>query len=328
VNKKTTKQKDIEIYQTKDGAIELSVDANKETILANINQIANLFGVQKAAISKHFKNIFASGELIKKATVSKMETVQIEGGRTIKRSIEVYNLDAIIAVGYRVNSKNATQFRIWATKVLKEYLVKGYVINNKQIANNYDNFLKAVDSIKKLSKNKELIGSAEALNLVEAFASTWLSLDVYDKSNLPKKGSGEKGVSFAAEELKKSIGMLKTELVKKGEATELFAQEKSKDSFIGIVGNVFQTFGGKELYPTVSEKAAHLLYFVVKNHVFNDGNKRSGAFSFVWFLQKAGMLDKESMTPTALTSLTLLIAESDPKERENIIGLILLLLKK
>lgn len=322
VKKETTKQKDIEIYQTKDGAIELSVDARKETVWATQEDLTRLFNKDQSVISRHVRKIFKDREIDEKSNMQKMHIANSD------KPVAFYSLDVILSVGYRTNSIEAINFRRWATKILRGYLTQGFVINKKQIANNYDNFLKAVDSIKKLSKNKELIGSAEALNLVEAFASTWLSLDAYDKSSLPKKGSGEKGVSFAAEELKKSIGTLKTELMKKGQATELFAQEKNKDSFTGIVGNIFQTFGGKELYPTVSEKAAHLLYFVVKNHVFNDGNKRSGAFSFVWFLQKAGMLDKENMTPTALTSLTLLIAESDPKDKENIIGLVLLLLKK
>lgn len=322
------KQKNVEIYQAKNGAIELSVDAKKETIWANLNQIASLFGVQKAAISKHFKNIFESGELTEKATVSKMETVGIEGKRQIKRSIEIYNLDAIIAVGYRVNSRQATQFRIWATRVIKEYVSQGYVINPSRIEQNYEKFLVAVEETKKLLPADDRITARDAMELVKMFAGTWFSLDAYDKENLPVKGVTKKKVVLTGNELEDSIGQLKKELIRKGQATEIFAAEHEGSSLTGIVGNVFQTFGGRDLYPTIEEKAVHLLYFVVKNHPFIDGNKRSGAFSFIWFLQKAGFDFRKKITPEALTALTLLIAESNPKDKDRVIGLVLLLLKK
>ena len=282
MNKKAPlEQKNIVIYQAKNGAIELRGDFEHETVWATLDQIANLFGVQKAAISKHFKNIFESGELAKKATVSILETVRIEGKREVRRTIEMYNLDAIIAAGYRVNSKQATQFRIWASQIIKKYLIDGYAINKKLISKNHSNLLKAIENIKKLSKGNELFGSQETLDLVKVFANTWVSLEAYDEQNLPKKGVTKKSVKFTAEELEKSILDLKNDLIKKKEATDLFAQEKKNGSFAGIVGNIFQSFGGKDLYPSIEEKAVHLLYFVVKNHVFNDGNKRSGAFSFI-----------------------------------------------
>lgn len=325
---KQKKKNEVVIFQAKSGAIKLSVDMKKETIWASLNQIASLFGVQKAAISKHFKNIFQTGELIERATVSKMETVGVEGKRQVKRSIEIYNLDAIIAVGYRVNSKQATQFRIWATKVLRQHITKGFTINPKVVKNNYDEFQQAIENIKKLLPKGKIIDNESVLELISAFADTWLSLDAYDKGSLIEKGSTKKSVALTGEQLGKALLEFKHSLIKKGEATELFGSERGRGNVAGIVGNVMQAFGGKTLYPTIEEKAAHLLYFMVKNHPFVDGNKRSGAYAFIWFLSRAGVLDKTRITPPALTAITLLVAESDPKNKERMIHLVLQLLKK
>jgi prophage maintenance system killer protein len=163
---------------------------------------------------------------------------------------------------------------------------------------------------------------------VKLFANTWFSLDAYDKSEFTKKSLTKKQVKLSGEELHKAILNLKEELIKKGEATDLFANERSVNSIEGIVGNVFQSFGGKSVYESVEEKAAHLLYFIVKNHPFSDGNKRSGAFSFVWFLRKAKILNTGRITPEALTALTLLVAESDPKDKDQIVGLVMMLIGK
>jgi len=316
------------IYQAKDGAIELHHDVEKQTILANLNQIADLFGVQKAAISKHLKNIFESKELAKKATVSILETVQKEGKREVARSIEIYNLDAIIAVGYRVNSKQATKFRIWATKILKDYVLQGYAIDKKQIAKNYSQFLEAIENIKTLLPSDQKIDNQDVLNLISAFAETWLSLDAYDKDRLANIGKTKKSVSLTAKELEGAIAELKKELFKKGEATAIFAKEREVENVIGIFGNIMQSFGGAALYPTLEEKAAHLLYFMVKNHPFIDGNKRCGAFAFVWFLKRCNLLDQAKISPQALTTLTLLIAESDPKQKDKMVKLVLQMLRR
>jgi hypothetical protein len=204
------------IYQAKDGAIELRLDKKNETILANINQVAELFGVQKAAISKHLNSIFQEGELKKAATVSILETVQIEGRRKVERKIEFYNLDAIIAVGYRVNSKQATNFRIWATKVLKSYLLDGYVVNKKHIAKNYEKFLEVLEEIKVLSGKKNLKDSdldpSFAIDLVKGFAETRLSLDAYDKDNLKIDNVTKDQITLSAKDLAEGIANLKSEL--------------------------------------------------------------------------------------------------------------------
>jgi hypothetical protein len=172
------------------------------------------------------------------------------------------------------------------------------------------------------------IGSADVLELVSAFADTWLSLDAYDKDELVTKGATRKSVALTAELLSEALAAFKASLMGKGEATDLFGKERGAGGVAGIVGNVMQSFGGKAMYPTVEEKAAHLLYFIVKNHPFADGNKRSGAYAFVWFLHRAGALDRERMTPSALTALTLLIAESEPKNKDRVVRLVLQLLKK
>ncbi|MBU0731344.1 virulence RhuM family protein [Patescibacteria group bacterium] len=321
------KQRQLIIYQGKNGAIEFRGDFDRDTIWGNLNQIADLFGVQKAAISKHLSNIYKEKELDKKTTVSILETIQTEGNRTVKRNIDFYNLDVIISVGYRVNSKNATQFRIWATKVLKQHLIQGYTINKKQVSQNYENFIKAVSDVKALLPAGNNIKTEDILELINAFANTWFSLSAYDTDKFPKKGATKKKVIITANELDQALQELKQDLITKKQATDLFAQVKTKDAVEGIVGNVMQAAFGKDLYPTAEEKAAHLLYFMVKNHPFTDGNKRSGAFSFIWFLRKTGLL-RASLTPEALTALTLLIAESQPRDKDKMIGLVLLLLNK
>ena len=319
--------KEIMIYQTTSGAIEFRGDLEQDTMWGNLNQIAALFNVQKPAISKHLKNIYKEEELNKEATVSILETVQTEGKRRVTRKIEYYNLDAILSVGYRVNSRQATQFRIWATKTLKQHLLDGYTINKKRIGENYKKFSQAVEDIKKLSAKNTSLKTGDILELVTTFAGAWFSLEAYDKQTFPQKGFTRKDLKIQSEDLYAGIATFKAELVKKGEASELFAQEKSKGSMRGIFGNVFQSAFGQDAYPSVEEKAAHLFYFTVKNHPFNDGNKRTGAFSFIWFLQKAGLRFQEKITPETLTALTLLIAESDPGEKDKMVGLVLLLLK-
>lgn len=321
-------KKEFVIYQGKNGEIAFKGDVKKETIWGSLQQIADLFGADKSGISRHIKNVYESGELDKGSTVAKFATVQKEGERTVKRDVEYFNLDLILSVGYRVNSKTATKFRQWATKTLRTYLTQGFVIHPKQIAKNHEVFLQAVESVRKLLPSGGQIKAEDALELVKFFANTWVSLDAYDKSTLPQKGVSKKRVHITGHELSTAIAALKRDLLKKGEATNLFAQERSRDAVEGIVGNVFQTVFGKDVYPTLEEKAAHLLYFIVKNHPFSDGNKRSGAFSFVWFLSRVGLLRTDRLTPEALTTLTLLVAESNPKEKERMIGLILLMLKQ
>lgn len=325
--KKDLKNK-VVIYQAKSGAIELKEDLQKQTIWASLQQMANLFDTDKSGVSRHIKNIYQTKELNKTATVAKIATVQKEGNRKIGRVIEYYNLDMILSVGYRVNSKKATTFRQWATKTLRAHILDGYTINRARIAKNYDAFIKAVEQVKKLLPAGSKISQTEVLDLVKLFANTWLSLSAYDQSGWPKNGATKKQVKLTADHLWQAVNDLKRELVAKKLATKIFAQESAVGNLAGIVGNVMQAFDKKDVYPTLEEKAAHLLYFMVKNHPFVDGNKRSGALAFVWFLKKYGLLNADELTPSALTALTLLIAESDPQDKDKMIGVVLMLLKK
>ena len=313
------------IYQAANGAIGFRGDPEQETVWGTQQQIADLFNVRKPAVSKHLKHIYQEGELEREATVSILETVQKEGGRQVTRKIEYYNLDAILSVGYRVNSRQATQFRIWATETLKQHLLRGYTVNRKRISQNYTQFMRAVADVKALLPTRNKATTEDVVELISAFADTWFSLDAYDKGNLPKSGAGKKQITFTAEELGGTLAELKKNLIKKKEATALFGQEREHGALAGIVANVFQSAFGQDAYPTREEKAAHLLYFIVKNHPFADGNKRSGACAFVWFLRKAGLL-RTSITPPALTALTLLVAESKPRDKDRMTGLIVLLL--
>lgn len=327
MKKKVTKNpKELVIYQTKSGALELRGDFKHETVWATQAQIAEAFEVNIPTINEHIKNIFKTKELSEKATIRKFRIVQNENRRSVEREIMHYNLDMILSVGYRVNSKTATQFRIWATKTLKEHLTKGYTINKKVLLKNHEAFLKTVSDIQALLPEHVVLNPKDILELVKEFASTWTSLDAYDKDSLKPIGITKKSIKLSGGELTIAIASLRTELIKKDEATEIFAQERATGSIEGIVGNVMQSFGGKDLYTTIEEKAAHLLYFMVKNHPFVDGNKRSGAFAFIWFLRKIGSKNARTINPTSLTALTLLIAESNPNKKEQMIGLVTTLL--
>ncbi len=326
--KKLSPTKNLVIYQAKSGAIEFRGDFTHDTIWATQAQIAEVFGVNVRTVNEHLKNIYKTEELEEIATIRNFRIVQVEGNRTVEREVNHYNLDTIISVGYRVNSKTATEFRKWATKTLREYITKGYVLDRKKIQKNYAEFLETITTIQNLLPEQGNIDPKLVLELVKEFSSTWTALDAYDKESLKAIGTTKKSIKLSGEELTRAIGDLRTTLIKKGEATEMFAEEKHKGNIEGIVGSVMQSFGGKDVYPTLEEKASHLLYFMVKNHPFTDGNKRSGAFAFVWFLNKTKLLNRNKITPEALTALTLLIAESNPKNKEQMTGLIVSLLKK
>ena len=318
------KNKNLVIYQASNGAIELRGDFEHESVLATLDQIAFVFGRDKSVISRHLKNIFTEGELDRKSVVAKNATTALDG-KTYQ--VEYYNLDAIISVGYRVNSKMATQFRQWATKTLREHITKGYTINRKRIAQNYDAFMKSVGDIQALLPEEVILDPKTILELVKEFSNTWVSLDAYDKETLKPIGTTKKAVKLSGAELLEAIGGLRDVLQKKGEASDLFARERARGTIEGIVGSVMQSFGGRPVYKTVEEKAAHLLYFMVKNHPFTDGNKRSGAFAFIWFLRKAKSKKARNINPGALTALTLLIAESHPKKKDLMVALVTQILK-
>lgn len=321
--------KQLVIYQTLSGAVEVRLDTSKETIFLTQQQVGALFNVQKAAISKHAKNIFDTGELNKKSTVSILETVQTEGKRKIARKIEYYNLDLILSIGYRVNSTNATKFRQWATKTLRQYIVAGYALNEKRLweaKNRFNELRETISFLQQKSKLKRLEGQeAEILNLLADYSKTLSLLEQYDTGMLANTRGQKAKFILRYDDCIKIIEEIKKALIVKKEAGDLFGQERG-GSFEGIIKGLYQTFGGKELYPALEDKAAHLLYLTVKDHPFSDGNKRTASFLFVFFLDKSGYLFKKSgerkINDNALTTLALLIAESEPKEKEVMIRLV------
>ncbi len=268
------------IFQWKNWEIILKEDIQNETIWANLDQIAYLFGRDKSTISRHIKNIFKEEELDEKVVVAFFATTTKHWyikGKTQTKQVEYFNLDMIISVWYRVNSKVATNFRKWATSVLKEHITNWFTINKNRISKNYEFFLQAVEDLKKLT-NWQNIWNDEVLNLIKSFANTWFNLENFDRWNLPEKWFTKDNIKLEAKELYKDIEILKKDLIEKWLATDFFAQEKNIWNLEWIFWNIFASFGWIDLYETIEEKASNLLYFVIKNHPFNDGNKRTWAF--------------------------------------------------
>jgi len=315
----------IVLYQNKSGAIEFRGDFDKETIWATQEQIAEVFELERSVVTKHIGNILKDKELDKNSVCAKYAHTAADG-KTYQ--VQFYNLDIILSVGYRASSKKAIVFRQWATKTLRQYVTEGFAINKKLVAKNYEQFLATVKNIKHFLPTGVVVDNSDILELVSTFADTWLSLEAYDKDLLTASGSTKQKVKLTSEKLTAALSSFKNHLLESGEATEIFGQERQNGSISGIVGSVMQSFGGQELYGTAEEKAAHLLYFMVKNHPFVDGNKRSGAYAFIWFLRQAKILDITKLTSAALTALTILVAESNPKDKERMIKLILTLLAK
>jgi prophage maintenance system killer protein len=315
------------------GTVELSATVENETVWLSQKQMSELFDVKVPAISKHLKNIFESGELDPKVVISKMETTTLHGAvedKTQTRSTNFYNLDAIISIGYRVNSQRATQFRIWATKILRQYIIDGYTINKEKLKEKkLDELTQTLQLIQQSLKTKEL-SAVEAKGFVEIisnYAKSWALLQGYDEQSLEEVvAHREQKFILDYAEAKEAIAELKKALMSKGEATELFGQEKAGE-FKGNLLNIYQSFGGEDLLPSVEQKAANLLYYEIKGHPFNDGNKRIGAYLFVLFLHKNGILHKENgeakINDNALASLALLVATSAPEQKEIIIKLVM-----
>jgi len=314
----------IEIFQSSNGEIEFKGDLEHKTVWASLDQIAKLFARDKSGVSRHIKNIFNSGELDKNQTVAKIATVQIEGSKSVTRNIEYFNLDMIISIGYRVDSKEATQFRKWATSVLNKYLMDGYAINEKKITQTKDILYNLKQTISLLT-TKNIGKEKEILDLLNSYTKTLSLLESYDKSSINDFDGNTSQYYLTYNEAKGVLSQIKIELIKKGEASSIFANEKA-DEFEGIIANLYQTFGGIELYPSIEDKASHLLYLIIKDHPFNDGNKRSASFLFIYFLDKSEYLYKENgekkINENALVTLTLLVASSNPNEKDILIKLI------
>ncbi|TAN57892.1 Fic/DOC family protein [Patescibacteria group bacterium] len=323
MKKSEFKRGEIVIYKTSQNEVELGVHFKNESVWLRQNEIAILFNKERSVITKHINKIFTDKEVDKKSNVQKMHIANSD------KPVEFYSLDVILAVGYRANSSRAIHFRKWATKILKQYLINGYAVNEKRLLeakNKFHELQEAFLFLQKQSKKELLKGrEVEILNLLADYSKTLSLLEQYDKGKLKdEKGKKTKFV-LRYEDCAQIITKLKRELIAKKEAGDLFGQERG-GSFEGIIKGLYQTFGKKEFYQTIKDKASHLLYFIIKDHPFSDGNKRSAAFLFVYFLDKSDYLFKKSgerkINDNALAALALLIAESDSKEKEIMINLV------
>ena len=325
-------QNPIEIYQAQDGTTQVEVRFEHDTVWLSQAQIAMLFDKDIRTINEHITNIFDDEELEKKSTIRKFRIVRQEGKRQVNREIEHYDLDMIISVGYRVKSKQGISFRRWATARLKEYLTQGYTINQKRLQQNAHELEQALALIQKTANSSELtLESGRGLvDIVSRYTHTFLWLQQYDEGLLTEPQTQQGGTLPTYIEACSALAELKSQLMSKGEASDLFGRERD-NGLSAILGNLDQSVFGEAAYPSIEAKAAHLLYFVVKNHPFSDGNKRSGAFLFVDFLHRNGRLLDHNGYPvindTGLAALTLLVAESDPKQKETLIRLIMHMLK-
>ena len=320
----------ITIFCSQDGQVELNVKLDNDTVWLTLDQMADLFQKNKSTISRHIKNVFEEGELEANSTVAFFATVQKEGERTVERNIAYYNLDVIISVGYRVHSQRGVQFRQWANSVLKQYLVKGYAVDRRRL-DYYDELKDVVRLMSRAIALQEDVSAGEyggLFRVVTDYVYALDTLDRYDYQSL-QVGNTTKAEPFRAtyENAMEAIRALK----EKYGGSQWFANEKD-DSFRSSIGQIYQTFGGEDLYPSVEEKAATLLYLVVKNHSFSDGNKRIAAMLFLWFMERNGILyaadGHKRIADNTLVALTLMIAESRTEEKDMMVKVVVNLINK
>lgn len=315
---------EIALYTAKDGHIELDVTLADETVWLSANQLVKLFGRDKSVISRHLNNIFKIRELERGSVVAKFATTAADG-KTYQ--VEYYNLDAIISLGYRVNSKQGIQFRRWATSILKEHLIRGYTTYEKRLSERgIKELQQTVKLLQKTLVRHECVNDLgeEAIQIIVSYSKTWELLLAYDEGGLKLPGRAKATTPrLTYKNAVSAIASLKTDLSARKEATDLFGREREK-GLDSILNNIEQTFDGKALYKTPEEKAAHLLYFIIKDHPFTDGNKRIGSFMFLLYLKSQNMPMR--LNENGLVALALLVAESDPSQKEMMIRLVVNLL--
>ena len=327
MSQNTDKRGEIVIFQTANGIIDLDVRLDKETVWLTQNQMGTLFDKDRRTISAHINNIFKEGELEREVVCQKYWHTTQHGavaGKTQQSEVTEYNLDIIISVGYRVKSRQGTQFRIWANRILKEYIIKGYAVSNKLKLNQYEDLKQTIKLLSNVVQNKEL-SNDEATGLLRVISDYTYALDTLDKYDYQQlaveKTTDKETFRATYETAMEAVGLLKN----KFNSSDLFANEKDQ-SFRSSINTIYQTFDGKDLYPSVEEKAAMLLYLVTKNHSFSDGNKRIAAFLFLWFLEKNGILYKSNglrlIENNTLVALTLMIAESRTEEKDVMVKVI------
>ncbi len=316
----------IEIYQTADGQTQVEVRFGQETVWLSQAQMVALFGRDQSVISRHIGNAVEEGEISEKSNMQKMHIASAD------RPVTFYDLETVISVGYRIKSPQGVAFRRWATARLKDYLLKGYALNQSRLQQNAAELEQAVALIRKTAASPELtVESGRGLvDIIGRYAQTFLWLQQYDEGLLSEPKAQAGGTLPTVGEALAALAQFKQQLIARGEATELFARERD-GGLEALLGNLEQTVFGEPAYPSIESKAAHLLYFVVKNHPFSDGNKRSGAFLFADFLHRNGRLfnthGEAVINDTGLAALTLLVAESDPKQKDTLIRLIMHMLQ-
>ncbi|MBR3270059.1 virulence protein RhuM/Fic/DOC family protein [Candidatus Saccharibacteria bacterium] len=329
-------EKQLEIYKINKGEVIFDIDVEEETIWASIDQIATIFDVTRRSIEIHLKNVYADGELDENRTAKKSFVVRQEGTRQVRREVNMYNLDAIISVGYRVNSKKATDFRVWSTKVLHNYLTKGVAINERRLKSIDSKRLREVENMMGVVRRlitRQALDAGEAngvLEVISKYSTSFKTLQEYDDGYIDLSGINNKS-SKKEKRLTPDFCIEVIDGLKKSvNGSDLFGKPRN-DAFKGSIESIYQSYNGKDLYKTTAEKAAHLLYFVIKDHPFYDGNKRIGSLLFIVFLTMNGEnLTKNGETKIsdrALTALALLIAESNPSEKELITSLVRKLLE-
>ena len=309
-------QNEITIFENQN--IRLEVNVKDETVWLNTNQIAQLFDRDVKTIRKHINNALKE-ELNNEVTVAKFATVQIEGQRKVTRNIEYYNLDMIISVGYRVKSNNGIIFRKWANKVLKDYLLKGYAVNQKRL-DYLEKTVKLIDIASRIETEMENNDAKEIIRVINNYANALNLLDDYDHRNITKPSGNSNNNIITYEECMSLVNKLKF-----NNNSNIFALERNK-GLKSIIRDVYQTFSGVDLYPSIEEKAANFFYLIIKNHVFIDGNKRIAATLFIYFLNYYNILDKDNrqvIDNNTLVALTLLIASSNPKEKNILVDLVM-----
>lgn len=318
----------VQIFESKDGKAQLEVALEQDTVWLSQAQMAELFGKDVRTISEHISNVFSEGELEKSSTIRKFRIVRPEGKRQVQRDIEHYNLDVIISVGYRVKSQYGVQFRQWATRTLKEHLIQGYTLNERRLQERGIEFEQALSLLSRTLSNQGLVTEAgEAVaQVISDYARSWSLLQGYDEQVLAEVGTKQSDMkALDLQDATNAIQSLRQTLIKKGEATELFGQVRG-NGLASAIATIEQGFADELFYPNVASRAAHLLYFVIKNHPLADGNKRSGSFLFLWYLRlNQHLLAKpveQLINDNTLVALALLVAESLPNQKELMIRLI------